>query len=247
MESIERSAKAQVKIVDDILDILRIIRDEIRLNNRPVDLVPMMGAIIDEIRPTAEAKELQLDSVLENSVDLIWGDPDRLKQIIGHLLSNAVKFTPVGGRVEVRLSQELKVNRLQVEGLVQHSNLQHSNLQHTNLQHTNPQHTNPQHTNLQHTNLQHSTPIVQIQVIDTGIGIRPDFLPYVFERFRQADSTTTREYGGLGLGLAIVFHLAKLHGGTVHVASEGEGKGTTVTVQLPLLKKASYVPKKTNG
>jgi signal transduction histidine kinase/DNA-binding response OmpR family regulator len=231
MESIERSAKAQVKIVDDILDILRIIRDEIRLNNRPVDLVPMMGAIIDEIRPTAEAKELQLNSVLENSVDLIWGDPDRLKQILGHLLSNAIKFTPVGGRVAVRLSQELKVNRLQVEGLVQNSNLQNSNLQ---------------NSNPQPSNLQPSTPFVQIQVIDTGIGISPDFLPYVFERFRQADSTTTREYGGLGLGLAIVFHLVNLHGGTVHVASEGEGKGTTVTVQLPLLKKARYVPKKTN-
>ena len=136
--------------------------------------------------------------------------------------------------MEVRLSQELKVNKLQVEGLVQHSNLQHSNLQHSN----------PQHSNLQPSNLQPSTPFVQIQVIDTGIGISPDFLPYVFERFRQADSTTTREYGGLGLGLAIVFHLVNLHGGTVHVASEGEGKGTTVTVQLPLLKKARYVAKK---
>jgi signal transduction histidine kinase/CheY-like chemotaxis protein len=243
MESIERSAKAQVKIVDDILDILRIIRDEIRLHSRPVDLVPMISAVIDEIRPTADAKALQLEFVLDRSVDLIWGDPDRLKQIIGHLLSNAIKFTPLGGRVEVRLSKELKVNRLQVEGLVQHSNLQHSNLQHSNLQHSNLQHSNLQHSNLQHSNLQHSNlqpsiPFVQIQVIDTGIGISPDFLPYVFDRFRQADSTTTREYGGLGLGLAIVFHLAKLHGGTVHVASEGEGKGTTVTVQLPLLKNA---------
>ncbi len=241
IESIERSAKAQVKIVDDILDVSRIIRDEIRLHNRPIDLIPIIAAVIDDIRPTAEAKELQVESVLENSVDLIWGDPDRLKQIIGHLLSNAVKFTPAGGRVEVRLSKELKVNRLQVEDLVQHSNLQHSNPQHSN-----PQHSNLQHSNLQHSNLPPSTPFVQIQVIDTGIGISPDFLPYVFERFRQADSTTTREYGGLGLGLAIVLHLVKLHGGTVHVASEGEGKGTTVTVQLPLLKKTRYVPKKTN-
>ncbi len=200
IEIIERSAKAQVKIVDDILDVSRMIRGNIRLNTRSVNLSLVISSIIEDMRPIAEAKGIRVESVLDHSVGSVWGDLDRLQQIVWNLLSNAVKFTPQGGRVQVRLSQELKVNRLQVAD----------------------------------SNLQPSTPCAQIQVTDTGIGINPNFMPYVFERFLQADSTTTRVHGGLGLGLAIVRHLVELHGGTVHVASEGEGKGATFTVQLPI-------------
>ncbi len=184
--SIERNAKAQAKIIDDILDMSRIIRSSIRLSTCSVDLATILKAAIEDIRPIAEAKEIEIESVLSSSVGLVSGDPGRLQQLIGNLLSNAVKFTPHEGRVEVRL---------------------------------------------------YSTGnYAQIIINDTGIGISPDFLPYIFDRFRQADSTSTREHGGLGLGLAIVRHLVELHGGTVHAASEGEGKGATFTVQLPLQK-----------
>jgi CheY-like chemotaxis protein/two-component sensor histidine kinase len=229
MSSIERSAKAQVKIVDDILDVSRMIRGQLRLHLDPVNLVCVIEAVIEDMRPTAEEKGIHIEAVLECSVGFVVGDQDRLQQIVWNLLCNAVKFTPSGGRVEVRLSKELNVNRLQVESSDRPTNIQHSNIQHSNIQHSNIQ-----HSNIQHSNIQPSTSFAQIQVSDTGIGISPDFLPHVFERFRQADSTNTRAYGGLGLGLAIVSHLVELHGGTVRAASEGEGKGATFTVQLPL-------------
>ena len=219
MSSIERSAKAQVKIVDDILDVSRMIRGQLCLNLDPVNLVCVIEAVIEDMRPTAEEKGIQIEAALECSVGSVVGDQDRLQQIVWNLLCNAVKFTPPGGRVEVRLSKELKVNRLQVESSERATNIQHSNIQ---------------HSNIQPSNIQPSTSFAQIQVSDTGIGISPDFLPHVFERFRQADSTSTRAYSGLGLGLAIVSHLVELHGGTVRAASEGEGKGATFTVQLPL-------------
>lgn len=186
ISSIERNAQAQAKIIDDILDMSRIIRNSIRLNTCSVDLATIIKAAIEDMRPIAEPKKIEVESVLSPSVGLISGDPGRLQQLIWNLLSNAVKFTPDEGRVQIRL---------------------------------------------------YSTGnYAQIIISDTGIGISPDFLPYIFERFRQADSTSTREHGGLGLGLAIVRHLVELHGGTVHAASEGEGKGATFTVQLPLQK-----------
>lgn len=184
MSSIERSAKAQVKIVDDILDVSRMIRGQISLNITPVNLVSVIESVTEDMRPTAESKAIQIEGVLDDSVSWVAGDQDRLQQVVRNLLSNAIKFTPIDGQVQIRLTQVRNY--------------------------------------------------AQIQVSDTGIGINPEFLPYVFDRFRQADSTSTRAYSGLGLGLAIVHHLVELHGGTVHAASEGEGKGATFTVQLPL-------------
>ena len=184
MSSIERSAKAQVKIVEDILDVSRMIRGQIRLHLDSVNLVPVIESVIEDMRPTAEAKAIQIEAALDCSVSFVAGDQDRLQQIVGNLLSNAVKFTPTGGRVQIRL---IRVGNR-----------------------------------------------AQIQVSDTGIGINPEFLPHVFDRFRQADSTSTRAYSGLGLGLAIVHYLVELHGGSIRATSEGEGKGATFTVDLPL-------------
>jgi PAS domain S-box-containing protein len=192
LEAIERNAQAQTQLIEDLLDISRIIRGKVRLYAQPTSLVQAIEAALDTIRPTADNKRIQLESNLDLAIGLVSGDPDRLQQIIWNLLSNAVKFTPEGGRIEVRL--------IQVQS--------------------------------------HA----QIEVIDTGKGIRPDFLPYVFDRFRQADSTTTRVSGGLGLGLAIVRNLVELHGGTIRVESQGEGRGATFIVQLPLIPNSSLVP-----
>jgi signal transduction histidine kinase len=184
IEAIERNAKSQAQLIEDLLDVSRIITGKLQLNIRPVELIPIMTAAIDVVRPAAEAKAIQLRVILDSTIDPVSGDPDRLQQIVWNLLSNGVKFTPRGGRVEVRLGQ--------IDSKI------------------------------------------QIQVSDTGMGIKPEFLPYVFDRFRQADSTSTRAHGGLGLGLAIVRHLVELHGGTVQVESHGEGQGATFIVQLPL-------------
>ncbi|WP_448267973.1 ATP-binding protein [Nostoc sp. DSM 114159] len=186
LETIERNAKLQRKLIEDILDISRIVQGQIRLNIRKVDLVPIIQAAIEAVHPTSEIKDIQVEFDLDSSVGQVMGDAERLQQVVWNLLSNAVKFTPNGGRVEVHLEQ---VN---------------SN--------------------------------VQITVSDTGKGISPDFLPYIFERFRQADSTTTRSDNGLGLGLAIVHHLVEMHSGTVCAVSEGEGRGAKFTVLLPLVE-----------
>ena len=185
LETIERNAKSQAQLVEDILDVSRIIRGQLRLNVRPVNLVPVMEAAIDTVRPAASSKNLQLQCVLDPSAGPVSGDSDRLQQIVWNLLTNAVKFTPKGGHVQIRL-----------ERINSH---------------------------------------VEITVTDTGQGIRADFLPFVFDRFRQADSSITRSFSGLGLGLAIVRHLVELHGGTVHADSPGEGLGATFTVKLPLM------------
>lgn len=184
LETIERNAKSQAQMIEDILDVSRIIRGKLSLTIRPVKLIPVIEAAIDSVSPSAETKEIELNTVFDPGLDLVLGDPVRLQQIIWNLLSNAIKFTPESGKIEVRV---LRTGR-------------------------------------------HG----QIQVIDTGIGIKKDFLPHVFDRFRQEDSTTTRSHGGLGLGLAIVRHLVELHGGTVQADSEGEGKGATFTVNLLL-------------
>ncbi|MCX7593246.1 MAG: ATP-binding protein [Fischerella sp.] len=184
LETIERNAKHQKKLIEDILDVSLIIQNKLRLELQPVHLVPIVYAAIDDILPLAQAKSIQIKPILSPFVDRVMGDAERLQQIVVNLLSNAVKFTPAAGRVQVELEQ--------IDGFA------------------------------------------QITVIDTGQGISPDFLPHVFDRFRQADGTTTRKFGGLGLGLAIVRHLVEMHHGNVYAASEGIGKGATFTVQLPI-------------
>jgi len=185
LETIERNAQLQTQLIEDLLDLSRIVRGQLRLNLHPIELVPVIEAAIDAARPAAEAKAIEIAHVLDSSASLALGDPNRLQQVVWNLLSNATKFTPPGGRIEVILQQ-----------LDSHA---------------------------------------QIRISDTGIGITPGFLPYVFDRFRQSDGTSTRFHNGLGLGLAIVRQLVELHGGTVHAASRGEGQGATFTVKLPLV------------
>jgi len=184
LETIERNTKSQIQLIDALLDISRIIAGKLYLSVEPVELIPLIEATIDLIRPSAALKGIQIQTVLDSSVALVFGDPVRLQQILWNLLSNAVKFTSTGGRVEVRLTC--------------------------------------------------TDSYAKIVVIDTGIGISAEFLPYVFDRFRQADNKTTRSEHGLGLGLAIVRHLVELHGGTINAYSRGEGQGATFTVTLPL-------------
>jgi signal transduction histidine kinase/ActR/RegA family two-component response regulator len=185
LETIERNAKSQAQLIEDILDISRIITGKLRLRVRPVNLVPVIESAIESVQLAAEAKSIRLQSVLDSEAGPLLGDADRLQQVVWNLLSNALKFTPKDGRVQIRLQ---RVNSH-----------------------------------------------VEITVSDTGAGISSDFLPFVFDRFSQHDSTTTRSYGGLGLGLAIVRQLVELHGGTVTVVSPGIGQGTTFTVKLPVM------------
>ena len=185
LETIERNARSQAQLIDDLLDVSRIITGKLRLDVRPVDPASFIDAAIDAVSPAAKAKGVRIQKVMDTGVSAVSGDPARLQQVVWNLLSNAIKFTPRGGRVQVRL-----------ERINSH---------------------------------------IEITVSDTGAGISKQFLPFVFERFRQADGTTTRQHGGLGLGLAIVRHLVELHGGSVHVESLGEGQGATFTVKLPLI------------
>src|SRR5437870_3757061 len=188
LETIERSAKAQKHLIEDLLDVSRVVAGKLRLEAQPVDLAEAIEAAVDVARPAAEAKSVELESMLRGfRHGGVLGDPGRLQQVICNLLTNAIKFTPKGGRVAVWL--EVVDSR------------------------------------------------AEIVVSDTGKGISPDFLPHVFERFRQADSTSTRAHSGLALGLAIVRHLVELHGGTVRAESRGENKGTTFSVTLPLLSR----------
>ncbi|QRO01724.1 PAS domain-containing protein [Archangium violaceum] len=184
LETVERSARAQAQIVDDLLDISRIVAGRMRLEAQPVELGCVVEAALDAVRPTAAARDIQLESHLEAGVGTVRGDAHRLQQVAWNLFTNALKFTPEGGRVTARLRRA---------GM-------------------------------------HA----ELEVTDSGQGIAPEFLPHVFERFRQADGSTTRRHGGLGLGLAIVRHLVELHGGTVQVHSEGAGRGSRFTVRLPL-------------
>ena len=183
VEIIERNAEAQAQLIEDLLDVSRIISGKFRVEVCPVDLAAVIGAAIEAVRLAAEAKGIQLAARLE-SVPPLSGDPTRLQQVVWNLLSNAIKFTPKGGRVEVRVA------RIDSQ--------------------------------------------VEIEVTDDGQGVSAEFLPYVFDRFRQADGTSTRAHNGLGLGLAIVRHLVELHGGSVRAHSEGEGRGATFAVRLPV-------------
>ncbi|MCA1568517.1 MAG: response regulator [Acidobacteria bacterium] len=184
LETIERNARAQSQLIDDLLDVSRIITGKLMLDFRPVELAAIIEATVDTVRPMAEAKSIRVQPSLRTSHCLVSGDPARLQQVVWNLFSNAVKFTPEGGSVEVGLTCD------------------------------------EQH--------------VELEVSDTGQGINQDFLPYIFDRFRQADGTTTRKHGGLGLGLAIVRHLVELHGGTIRAHSDGDGRGSTFTLSLPL-------------
>ncbi len=218
LETIERNAKLQTQLIEDLLDVSRILQGKMALNACPVHLVSTIEAAIETLRLAAQTKGIQIQTKLDSTVEPIFGDPGRLQQILWNLLSNAVKFTPSGGRVEVRL-QQLKVGR----DLTLADSLPLPYL---------PQRLYKE-VERWDDHLQPATSYAQIQIKDTGKGINPDFLPHVFEYFRQADSTTTRQFGGLGLGLAIVRHLVELHGGTVRAESPGEGQGATFTVLLP--------------
>jgi len=198
LEIIERNAKLQTQLIEDLLDISRLIQGKLRLNLRPLHIIPVLEATIKAVLPTAESKAIQIVSVFDPTVGQVCADSNRLQQVISNLLSNAIKFTPVGGRVKVRLS------------VVSDRQQKTDNGQWTTQNHA------------------------QIEVSDTGKGISPDFLPYVFDRFRQAESAITRSNSGLGLGLAIVHQLVELHGGTVYADSPGIGQGATFTVKLPL-------------
>lgn len=185
LETIERNARLQFQLIEDLLDVSRIITGKLRLNVTSVSLKKAIKEAIESIRPAAEAKHIQLRTQLDLNAGPVSGDRDRLQQIVWNLLSNAIKFTPPEGCVTVILEQ-----------------------------------------------FQTS---IQIRIVDTGQGIKQEFLPYVFDRFRQADSSSTRAYNGLGLGLAIVRHLTELHGGTVSADSPGLGQGAMFTVELPLM------------
>ncbi len=184
LETIERNARSQAQLIADLLDVSRIITGKLRLDFKPVELRRIIDSALESVRPAADAKGILLDISIGPLASPVLGDADRLQQVIWNLLSNSIKFTSRGGRVEVRL-REVGGNAV-------------------------------------------------IRVNDSGIGIRPDFLPYVFDRFRQAEGSITRTHGGLGLGLSIVRHLIELHGGTAEVESAGEGQGATFTVRLPL-------------
>ena len=184
LDTIERNARAQAQLVDDLLDVSRIITGKLRMDVRPSDPNSFIDAAVEAVRPAAEAKGVRVQKVVDTGAVSIPGDPVRLQQVVWNLLANAIKFTPRGGRVQIRSE---RVN---------------SHL--------------------------------EIVVSDTGQGISRDFLPHVFDRFRQADQKTSRQHGGMGLGLAIVRHLVEMHGGTVSANSEGEGKGATFTVSLPI-------------
>lgn len=191
IDTIHRNAQAQAQIIDDLLDMSRIVAGKISLQNDALDLGELVQTAVDGIRPSAALKNIEMVALLEPATGLITGDAARLQQVLWNLLTNALKFTPANGRIEVRL-QWLKSQ-------------------------------------------------AQITVADSGMGIAPEFLPHVFERFRQADGSTTREHGGLGLGLSIVRNLVELHGGSVSVSSPGRGCGATFQVRLPLARTDSIL------
>ena len=184
LESIHRNALAQGELIEDILDVSRIVSGNLRLKLRAIDLAEVVTAALDTVRPVADAKGVTLVARLPGDSSLASGDPDRLQQVVWNLVSNAIKFTPRGGTVEVRLAREDSET--------------------------------------------------VIRVVDDGMGIAASFLPLVFDRFRQADGTSTRAHGGLGLGLAIVRHLVELHGGVVRADSAGQGHGSTFSVHIPI-------------
>jgi signal transduction histidine kinase len=183
VEIIHKNSVALTKIVEDVLDVSRIVSGKMRLKTQTLDLAPVVAASVETVQPAAEAKGIALHAVVEPGPAQVIGDPDRLQQVMWNILSNAVKFTSNGGTVSVRLEP--------------------------------------------------GDAHVDLVVADTGVGIAPAFLPHIFERFRQGDSRFAREFGGLGLGLAIARHIVEMHGGTIQASSEGPGRGSTFRVRLP--------------
>jgi signal transduction histidine kinase/ActR/RegA family two-component response regulator len=192
LDAIERNARAQGQLIDDLLDMSRIVAGTLRLDVQMVDLAKVIEAALGTVQPAAMAKKIELRTDLHENARMVLGDPGRLQQVLWNLLSNAVKFTPNGGIVQVELA--------------------------------------------------YADEQATIRVLDSGIGIDPDFLPHVFDRFRQQDASITRQHGGLGLGLAIVRQLVELHGGTIAVGSPGQGAGTTFTLCLPLAQPLAAAP-----
>ncbi|BDI18915.1 hypothetical protein ANSO36C_47170 [Nostoc cf. commune SO-36] len=231
LEAIERNAMSQMQLIEDILDVSRIIRGQLRLNVSAVNLLTVTEAALEAVRPLAEPKDIKLNTVLDTSLGSVYGDPARLQQVVWNLLTNAIKFTPKGGRVEVRLSKHCGFSISDFSVSPQSNGLGLGS-DGKNLASSNTDESSNVQSQIQNLKSQYA----QIEVIDTGIGISSEFLPKVFERFRQADSTTTRSHNGLGLGLAIVRHLVELHKGTIFAQSSGTGQGATFTVRLPLLQ-----------
>jgi len=197
IETIDRNAKMQAQLIEDILDVSRVITGKLRLRNESVDIASVINAAIDSVQLAIDSKDLHLEVTLDPSARHTFGDPGRLQQVVWNLLSNALKFTPPGGRIKIKVKRS--------EGNM------------------------------------------QLQVGDNGQGISSDFLPFIFDRFRQADGTSTRNHGGLGLGLAIVRHLVELHGGAITADSAGEGEGATFTITLPLAPQSRTQRKKVTG
>jgi signal transduction histidine kinase/DNA-binding response OmpR family regulator len=189
LEIIERNGQMQQKMIEDLLDVSRIVTGKLRLNTRPISLSAVVQAALDVILPAAQEKEIAIDVAIGDGADAIIGDADRLQQVLWNILSNAVKFTPEGGRIELRTDAR--------------------------------------------------DALARVTVSDTGEGIDSQFLPYVFDRFCQADGSASRRHGGLGIGLSIVRHVVELHGGSVDVVSAGKGRGTTFAVNLPLASSAA--------
>src|SRR6185503_17635528 len=196
IETIDRNAKSQAQLIEDILDVSRMITGKLRLSNEPVDISSVINAAIDSVQLAIDSKELHLEVTMDPSARHTLGDANRLQQVVWNLLANAIKFTPPGGRIEVRVER--------------------------------------------------AGENLQMQVSDSGQGISAEFLPFIFDRFRQADGTTTRKHGGLGLGLAIVRHVVELHGGTITAQSAGLGTGATFTIKLPLAPAVKPRNKKRN-
>ena len=219
LEIIARNANQQNQLINDILDTSRLMRGKMQLEKSPIDLVNVIQNTLNTVELTAQAKSIKLISILNGSVGQIMGDQNRLQQIVWNLLSNAIKFTPPGGRIEIRLSQ------IQDRG---------QGDKETRRQGDNGEFASSSSSSPSSPLLPSSSPYACITVSDTGEGITSEFLPYVFERFRQADSKFSHSRNGLGLGLAIVRQLVELHGGTVTAESKGKGQGATFRVLLPL-------------
>ena len=257
LETIDRNTKSLAALIEDILDVSGIMMGKLQLSVASCELISVIEAAIETIRPAAEAKLIQIECFLDASAELVWGDANRLQQVVWNLLSNAVKFTPKGGRVEIRLERveqwERSVQELPDDGTHSRTISQETvNSDPLTRDHRVPKPPTcsinsgfpsecPSPSSIEsrvsdHSSLaQVSNSYAQIRVTDTGKGISADFLPYVFDRFRQENSSTTRSHGGLGLGLALVRYLVEQHGGTVEAFSLGEDMGATFTVQLPLL------------
>jgi signal transduction histidine kinase len=192
IEAIERAGWAQSRLIEDLLDISRIVTGKMQISARPAVVQPLVDSAVDALRPAADARRISIDVMLDPAIGPIEVDPDRLRQVVWNLVSNAVKFTPHGGRITVSLTTERDQLRL--------------------------------------------------DVTDTGIGLTPEVAAHLFERFRQGDASSTRQFGGLGLGLGIVRHIVELHGGTVRAYSAGEQRGSTFTVCIPIKAATTYEP-----